>query len=1506
MFSIQRGKGLALALLLTILTSFNVLATDVFFQVGTVFSVPSPYDTNRVFKMQALSPFAGNFFWRTSDVSGVFYVSNALATTYSGTMLAPPNSVTFSFYVSATNLGVVPAQGITSIPANGVQTYPAGQTAYSVQASDARYAPANSGPFGSLTAAQSTNLTASAIPTNFWNSSPGAWLTNIIGLGSINTNRYAPGTFLTATTNSGGLITLNVGNFTNGYTSITTSNPAVFADTNLVFVTSNSLASQIGSAGISALTATNISSNQVYSATNSIRIASGLAAYAPTNQFDAAGAALTATNGQGLASGLSAMVSTNRFDVSGAATAATNGIGVASGLSAFVSTNRFDTNNAASGYSLIVSNSLDVSKVNRTNGFSTNQFVNFATLNNPSITNGILKTYTNGSFTDSGGSLQDVTIHAVTHADSGGLIENFDGEQQFSHADSGAEVHGVKAHGDSGGFTDAEQSHADSAGSVGSTGFQAHANSGATASGTNSFAAAIGDSEGTASISGIYAQANGSNSMAFGIGAVTIAGNSFIWVGDNQNYQNLTNGSFEIHAAGDIKLLGAPIIGNGAGITNTSATNLTGGALAQVTNIINAFPAGNALTNAYGTNAAIVSVANHSVYIPTNFDASGGSNFLFSMAGTTSNFLQASKVSSTNGFSTGQVTTNLDIQGDIGFGKSGQSTNIWGASTNFVAFNNAGTSFTTNGALVWNNTYGLYTNWLNGSTLTNNGSAWLYETNGTTLYSLSGSSPIGTYSAVNGSLPAPYAVYTAAINDHMVFLGYWSISNQNQLMTNIFIAVGSNYIANNNGIGTNTTTFTPGGVINHQYFDSAAWGNSNAISGSGNGALVLAGRSNNIALTGGAIIGGGFGNSISSFGQNNDGIFNGSSNFVGTANNSTIVGGFHNHIPTGQSSVISGGWTNVTVGSFSSIGGGLQNLIQSEAGTIVGGESNSILGAASIASTILGGKSNSINSASYSTAGGRNVIINSNSVWGWSDGQQYIPLTNSFVGFAATNGFGINTNWAGTNALEVHGWVDSDVGFSILGVPVTAGGGGGVSSVNAAQQGFTSSGAITSSGTITLTRTADIDNLGFGSTNMGFLKVTNSVSIGGQVTMSALVLTNGFTNQSLTASTLLQSDANKKEASLANAAGILTNGGTAFGYNPNPAFDAKNVTNLLHSATVTVAGGGSVALSQNTDGSTNYAITVAGGSGIVLPANALGVLTNNGSGFTNWSSNLPGTWIAAGTLPSTVTDTSWMPITNAVAYTNGPPTPGQALVVAGAGTNSFGAVLVKGTNWPTGGGSAFPLAADGDANQFGITNLTYLYWLTNASGTKLSFQIAPDFTQSLPTLKLTPAGQSTYAGFKANYLYIEGNGFGGSYQAAIIVTNSGVTTIITSNNITTGSGIFNGGAVSVIPTNAAPVTSILSASGISLPIGITNVFSGRAQPIVQYYVVDAVTGTPILTMSNETSGVKVKISYGALALVETNFAVLPITTTNSIWRLRDESAGSGASVGVLTNWLNGL
>lgn len=131
----------------------------------------------------------------------------------------------------------------------------------------------------------------------------------------------------------------------------------------------------------------------------------------------------------------------------------------------------------------------------------------------------------------------------------------------------------------------------------------------------------------------------------------------------------------------------------------------------------------------------------------------------------------------------------------------------------------------------------------------------------------------------------------------------------------------------------------------------------------------------------------------------------------------------------------------------------------------------------------------------------------------------------------------------GTNdGTASDGWVLSRSGQNQKWI--AASGSGTVTSVDVAENGRTSSGAITGSGTITLTRTGDENFLGFGATNLGFLKVTNTAQIGGTVSAGTMVVTNGSTNLSLTASTLIQADANKKYASIANASGVLTNNGS--------------------------------------------------------------------------------------------------------------------------------------------------------------------------------------------------------------------------------------------------------------------------------------------------------------------------------------------------------------------------
>lgn len=74
---------------------------------------------------------------------------------------------------------------------------------------------------------------------------------------------------------------------------------------------------------------------------------------------------------------------------------------------------------------------------------------------------------------------------------------------------------------------------------------------------------------------------------------------------------------------------------------------------------------------------------------------------------------------------------------------------------------------------------------------------------------------------------------------------------------------------------------------------------------------------------------------------------------------------------------------------------------------------------------------------------------------------------------------------------------------------------------------------------------ADANFGGFGGTNVSKLRV------GGPIQSDTLTVTNGFTNQTLTASSLVMSDTNKKMASVPNGSGVLTNDASGnFGYVP--------------------------------------------------------------------------------------------------------------------------------------------------------------------------------------------------------------------------------------------------------------------------------------------------------------------------------------------------------------------
>ncbi len=155
-----------------------------------------------------------------------------------------------------------------------------------------------------------------------------------------------------------------------------------------------------------------------------------------------------------------------------------------------------------------------------------------------------------------------------------------------------------------------------------------------------------------------------------------------------------------------------------------------------------------------------------------------------------------------------------------------------------------------------------------------------------------------------------------------------------------------------------------------------------------------------------------------------------------------------------------------------------------------------------------------------------------------------------------------------------------------------------------------------------------------------------------------------------------------------------------------------------------------------------------GGTGTLLPPNALGVLTNNGSGLTNWSTSFPGSWITAGTINSNRFDANTLTALQSV-----------------------------------GGGAGFPMSADGNAVQHQITNLWALSFFTNSGGSELWTGLRPALYRSNPTIETFFGGDALAVALKTEILFVAGNGNASS--GVLVVSNAGSATTITATNIDT-------------------------------------------------------------------------------------------------------------------------
>ncbi len=287
----------------------------------------------------------------------------------------------------------------------------------------------------------------------------------------------------------------------------------------------------------------------------------------------------------------------------------------------------------------------------------------------------------------------------------------------------------------------------------------------------------------------------------------------------------------------------------------------------------------------------------------------------------------------------------------------------------------------------------------------------------------------GTNNRFSSSTTVNATIYNLSTISNIDVNG-WAVSN---IATLDFVGFGASYVwaldsantraadghANYAGMFAGTfNQLSPGSGANNATRSVILGGNQNFVAtgtGHADSSATLGGYANNIAL--------------SSATANYDAILGGTLNTIGGGTG----GAYYSGILAGQGNSIS----LVTQDSHgATIDGGLNNSIGfSDSSAIVNGELNRITN--STYSTILGGYNNSISGGYVSTVGGSLAVATNEDVFVWNDGAAtFTSKTNQSFLIKAANGVGINTNYAGTNALRVNGSIDSTVGFFVNGAAI--------------------------------------------------------------------------------------------------------------------------------------------------------------------------------------------------------------------------------------------------------------------------------------------------------------------------------------------------------------------------------------------------------------------------------------------------------------------------------------
>jgi hypothetical protein len=246
-------------------------------------------------------------------------------------------------------------------------------------------------------------------------------------------------------------------------------------------------------------------------------------------------------------------------------------------------------------------------------------------------------------------------------------------------------------------------------------------------------------------------------------------------------------------------------------------------------------------------------------------------------------------------------------------------------------------------------------------------------------------------------------------------------------------------------IGGSPANFVAGGVVGATIGGGGAtyyFGNHYTNSVTADFGTVSGGIDN--TASGGAFVGGGYGNTASDF----DAVVGGGFFNTASASAAAVCGGANN-IASNSDAVVGGGYYNTAGGAYAAVGGGSGNNANANASTVGGGEANSASGiiatvgggygntASAFAATVSGGENNQASGSWATVAGGNANLAGGQSsfaagsqaqalhqgafVWADSQNAPFASTANDEFLIRAQGGVGINTTNPADAALSVNG-----------------------------------------------------------------------------------------------------------------------------------------------------------------------------------------------------------------------------------------------------------------------------------------------------------------------------------------------------------------------------------------------------------------------------------------------------------------------------------------------------